>query len=182
MTIITDISDNSVLHQKAARVVDIGAPQIGKIIDQMIDQMQSANGIGLAAPQIGELTRICVFDIAEQNSRKSTNCADSKKLKEPLVCINPVITKASRELLMGEEGCLSLPKLFLPIIRSESVTVRYYDRQGQKQTICANDLLAVALQHEIDHLDGILMTDRHTAQTALRAQFAPLDEHHDYKL
>ncbi len=180
MTIITDISDNSVLHQKAARVVDIGAPQIGKIIDQMIDQMQSANGIGLAAPQIGELIRICVFDIAEQNSRKSTNCADSKdcvdskKLKEPLVCINPVITKASRELLMGEEGCLSLPKLFLPIIRSESVTVRYYDRQGQKQTICANDLLAVALQHEIDHLDGILITDRHRAQTAMRTEFAPV--------
>lgn len=170
MNIITDTTKDSVLHQKATRVVDIAAPAIQSLIDEMIDTMKAYNGIGLAAPQIAQLSRICVFDIADKHNQK------------PLICINPVITKASRELLMGEEGCLSLPKLFLPIIRSATVTVRYYDRNGVKQTVRANNLLAVALQHEIDHLDGILMTDRHLAQTSLRNEFEPITEPHEYQL
>ncbi len=149
------------LHKKAQRVADPTASQIVTIVQDMIAVMHKERGIGLAAPQVNEHLRIAVFDITPEGA----------PAREPLVCINPVITKASRDLVMTEEGCLSIPGEFFPIVRTETVTVRYYDIKGGRHSIAATGLMAVALQHEIDHLDGILMTDRYAQQTALRTQF-----------
>lgn len=154
------------LRMKAQRVQDPTAPKVQDIVNAMIRVMRSENGIGLAAPQVAVLERIVIFDIDAQ----------SRRTKTPMVCINPVITKASRNLVMTEEGCLSIPGEFIPVVRAESVSVRYYDMAGTKRTIHATDLIAVALQHEIDHLDGILMTDRYNEQSSLRLDFHELDE------
>ncbi len=153
------------LHKKARRVADPSAKDISALVQDMVDVMRDENGIGLAAPQVNVHERVVVFDI-DINGNKATT---------PLVCINPVITQASRDLVMTEEGCLSIPGEFIPVVRNEKVRVRYYDLSGNRHTIHASDLLAVALQHEIDHLDGILMTDRYAQQSHLRQQFVSSD-------
>ncbi len=160
-TLITINDHIDDLHRKAQRVTDPTAPHIATIVEDMIDVMHKERGIGLAAPQVNEHLRIAIFDITPEGNTAKT----------PLVCINPTITKASRDLIMTEEGCLSIPGEFFPIVRTKTVTVRYYDLSGARQSITATGLMAVALQHEIDHLDGVLMTDRYAQQTALRTQF-----------
>jgi peptide deformylase len=164
-TLITIQDHMQELHARAARVADPTSAHVHALIDDMITVMRAENGIGLAAPQVNTLARVVVFDMDERGQRTKT----------PLVCINPVIAKASRDLVMSEEGCLSIPGEFIPVVRSESVTVRYLTPDGTKKTLHARDLLAIALQHEIDHLDGVLMTDRYNQQTALRTQFDTLD-------
>lgn len=165
-TLITINGHLEDLHRSSQRVADPTAPAVRALVDDMIAVMRAERGIGLAAPQVNVHQRIVVFDIGP----------DGRTARTPLVCINPVITKASRALVMTEEGCLSIPGEFVPVVRSERVSVRYYDTQGQRHTIAADDLLAVAFQHEIDHLDGILMTDRYAQQSSLRAQFHEVDD------
>jgi len=114
----------------------------------MFEAMHHADGLGLAAPQIDIPLRLCVIEI------------EGKKM----VFINPQLTSLSREKIIFEEGCLSLPGKFLPIERSEKVTVRYQDETGKECKLKANGLLAIALQHEVDHLDGILIIDRYKKQ------------------
>ncbi len=157
-------AEASTLSQRATRVRD--AQSVAPLARDMIRIMHAEKGIGLAAPQVGARVRVVVFDIAP----------DGKKAHTPLVCVNPTIIKASRELVMTEEGCLSVPGTFIPIVRAAQVTLRYEDLNGVRHTVSAGGLFAVAAQHEIDHLDGILMTDRYAQQKALRAQFVPADD------
>ncbi len=153
--------DADVLHTRAARVRDAQSDETRAIVADMIRIMRAERGIGLAAPQIGVSRRIITFDMG----------ADGVREHGPLVCINPVIVRAARTLVMTEEGCLSIPGTFIPIVRAAQVTVRYEDTDGNTQTVTVRDLPAVAFQHEIDHLDGVLMTQRYAQQSALRAQF-----------
>ena len=134
---------DEVLRQKARKVPAIDA-SIQQIIDDMIVTMQEANGVGLAAPQVGVLLRVIVLQMPEQ---------------EPFSIVNPDIVKSSGERMVIE-GCLSIPGYQGELKRSEKVTVKGLDREGKKIRIRATDLLAQALEHEIDHLDGILYTDR----------------------
>lgn len=145
-----------VLKEKAAPVEAIDS-DILKLIDDMTETMYAAPGIGLAAPQVGISKRVIVIDIS--------HCSEEET---PLIAlINPEIIYAEGEIT-GEEGCLSLPGYTADIARSEKVTVLGLDRKGISVKIEAEGLLAISLQHEIDHLNGILIIDR---ISSLRREF-----------
>ena len=133
-----------VLRRKASPVEAV-TPEIRRLIDQMIETMYHDLGIGLAAPQVGISLRLIVVD--------------DERGGGPMALINPVIT-ASRGEIAGEEGCLSLPGIFGEVARAEWVEVDALDREGRKKRLEARGLLARVIQHEIDHLDGVLFIDR----------------------
>ena len=114
----------------------------------MLETMYDAPGIGLAAPQVGEMKRIVVMDLAKEG-----------ETPEPLVMINPEILRYSEETTVTEEGCLSIPELYYDVERPAEVTVRYTDLEGNTVEKDATDRLAICIQHELDHLDGVLYID-----------------------
>ena len=119
-----------------------------KLMQEMLETMYQAPGIGLAAIQVGILKRVVVIDISRDENKK-----------DPLYLINPVITHQSKETSVYEEGCLSLPGQFAEIERPANCMVKYIDYNGKEQEIKADGLLATCIQHEVDHLDGILFID-----------------------
>jgi len=123
-------------------------PELVKLMDDMLDTMYAAPGIGLAAPQVGVTKRILVADVCKEDDKR-----------EPRRLINPEIVWASEELFEYEEGCLSLPEQYSEVERPKQVRIKYLDEHGQEQEIEAEGLLAVCLQHEMDHLEGILFVD-----------------------
>jgi peptide deformylase len=136
-----------VLRQKSESVETVG-DDIRKLADDMLETMYDAPGIGLAAIQIGVPRRLLVIDVAkEEEGRK------------PQVFINPEIVASSDERSLYEEGCLSIPDYYAEVERPARVTVRHLDIEGKEQTIEADGLLATCLQHEIDHLNGVLFID-----------------------
>jgi peptide deformylase len=122
-----------------------------RLLDDMLQTMYAAPGIGLAAPQVGVPKRAFVADLSGEGDRA------------PLYVINPEIIARSKTTNVAEEGCLSLPKHFGDVARFDQVRVRYLDREGAPREIAADGLLARCLQHEIDHLDGILFVDHLSA-------------------
>jgi peptide deformylase len=131
-----------VLRQKASRVKTIDK-SIEKLINEMLETMHSASGVGLAAPQVGIPLRVIVIGIPEE---------------EELALINPQIVRRTGERLVTE-GCLSIPGYFAHVPRAELVRAKGLDRTGKEIRLKADDLLAQALEHEIDHLNGVLYTD-----------------------
>ncbi len=119
-----------------------------KLMDDMLETMYDAPGIGLAAIQVGVPQRIVVIDTADEGEGR-----------QPLCLVNPEIVKLGSTTRLYEEGCLSIPDVTVEIERPDTVTVRYIDRAGKQQEIEADGLLATALQHELDHLDGHLIID-----------------------
>jgi peptide deformylase len=137
----------NILKEKTALVVDINS-SIQRLIDDMIETMYAAKGVGLAANQVGVSTRLCVIDVS---------VADEKT---PLiVLINPEIVERKGSV-EAEEGCLSIYDYRAKIKRAEEVLVKGFDRKGRPIEVAGGGLLARALQHEIDHLDGLLFIDR----------------------
>ena len=122
--------------------------ELRKLLDDMLETMYAAPGIGLAAVQIGILKRLVVIDVSK----------DEKK-KEPFFLVNPKINFQSKKISTHEEGCLSLPGYFAEIERPAECHIDYVDYNGKKQELKASGLLATCIQHEIDHLDGILFID-----------------------
>ena len=136
-----------VLKKKAAPV-SVFDEALQQLIDDMVETMYAAPGVGLAAPQVGVSKRLAVIDISSRDE------------KYPLiVLINPSIVRSDGEIEF-EEGCLSIPEYTAKIRRSENLIVRAHDREGTEVEIEADGLLAIAFQHEIDHLDGLLLIDR----------------------
>ena len=131
--------------RKKSREVDIIDDKIQTLIDDMIETMHKYNGVGLAAVQVGILKRLVVIDIYDDNG--------------PIVLINPVIlkTKGEREV---EEGCLSFPNKFAKVVRPEEVVAEYTDRTGKRMRVKAKELLAQAICHEVDHLNGEVFIDK----------------------
>lgn len=127
---------------------------IARLMDDMAETMYDAPGIGLAAPQIGVLTRVIVIDIARKDKGDAPN---------PLKLANPELTATSDELKSWDEGCLSLPEHYAEVVRPSRVAVRYLDEDNKRREIEADGVLAVVLQHEMDHLDGILFVDHVSA-------------------
>ncbi|KGJ88226.1 peptide deformylase [Thalassotalea sp. ND16A] len=117
-----------------------------KIIDDMFETMYEENGVGLAATQVNIHQRIVVMDTSDDKS-------------EPIVLINPVITEKSGELMINEEGCLSVPGQYAKVERNTQVTVTALDKHGEQFSLDAEELLAICIQHEIDHLNGVLFID-----------------------
>ncbi len=121
---------------------------VRKLMDDMLETMYDANGIGLAAPQVGVQKRVIVADVARQGEDSA-----------PMAMANPEVVWESDDISVHEEGCLSLPEYFAEVERPDQVRVRYLDRDNKSCEIEADDLLATCIQHEIDHLDGILFVD-----------------------
>lgn len=143
--------------------------EIRTLVDDMIETMYHANGVGLAAPQIGVTKRVTVIDIRRRPSDEKPPEGEVEETKAPqeiseaedkvFVLINPEILEREGKL-KWEEGCLSFPSLYGEVVRANKVKVRALDRDGEPYEFEAEGLLAVALQHEIDHLDGVLFLDR----------------------
>jgi peptide deformylase len=135
------------LRAVADPVVEID-DEIKKLARDMLETMYDAPGIGLAAPQVGELKRVVVMDLAKEDEPKN-----------PIVMINPEILKFSEETVTTEEGCLSIPELYYDVERPAEVTVRYTDLEGKVHETDAKERFAICVQHELDHLDGVLYID-----------------------
>ncbi len=149
-----------VLRQKAKRVPHIDSG-IQKLIDDMIETMHAANGVGLAAPQVGLSLRLCVIQEYDENEEGELVPG------EIITLINPEIVKSSGEIEV-EEGCLSLPGYMGTFVRADKVTAKGLNRQGKEIRVKGEGLLAEALQHEIDHLNGILFFDHLPSPDQLR--------------
>jgi len=134
---------DEVLKKKCKPVKEIN-DRVQELIDDMIETMYDANGVGLAAPQVGVLKRICVIDVGEG----------------PIVLINPEKIEESSEQIQDIEGCLSIPGIYGEVKRPERVVVKALNRDGEPFTVEGTGLLARALCHEMDHLDGILFEDK----------------------
>lgn len=153
---------NPVLRRKGARIEKI-TPEITKLIADMFDTMRAARGVGLAAQQIGKDLQLTVIDVSEITDRPSTlevkgKPADVKSIM-PLVLINPEI-KPFGNAAKGPEGCLSFPELYSDVSRPESVEVKALNAKGEPIEFSCGGLLSRAVQHEVDHLNGILFIDR----------------------
>lgn len=134
-----------ILRQKAVRVPDPTVAEIRQLIEDLKDTCQTAKGIGLAAPQIGSTARVCVIHYPTE--------------REPYGLINPEVIAHSKGTSVLEEGCLSVNGRTVPVSRPKKVTVRAFDEAGKPIEIAAKDMLAKVLQHEIDHLNGRIITD-----------------------
>jgi len=145
------LAPDPVLKAKAKPVAAVD-DSIRRLMDDMLETMYAAPGIGLAANQIGVLKRVIVLDVAREG--------DAPK---PVGMANPEVVWASDELSVYNEGCLSLPEHYADITRPKEIRVRYLDRDGKKQEIAADGLFATCIQHEIDHLDGVLFVDHLSA-------------------
>ena len=144
-TIITE--PNKLLRQVSKPVEKVGKEE-QQLMDDMLDTMYDANGIGLAAIQIGIPKRIIVMDICKEEGKK-----------EPRYFVNPIIKNKNPIKNTHEEGCLSVPDQFAEIDRPSECDVEYLDYNGEKQLLKAEGLLATCIQHEMDHLEGILFID-----------------------
>ena len=152
LKIVTTKSENvAVLHKQAAKVRDFG-PTLHKLLDNMVETLRDAPGVGLAAPQVGILQRIAIVEYPDDEE----NPEETMRLYE---LINPEIIK-SKGAEVGQEGCLSMPGLAADVNRATYVLVKAQNRFGKEVRIKAYDWLARIFQHEIDHLQGVLMTDR----------------------
>ncbi len=139
---------DKVLRQPAKRIakVDDG---IRQLVKEMLQTMYSANGIGLAAPQVGINKQLLVVD-----------CELEDPTSLPIIMINPKIVRASQELCVVEEGCLSIPNVYLDVTRPKTVEISYKDEHGRPQKRQFADLPARVIQHEMDHLNGVMFVDR----------------------
>lgn len=137
-----------VLKQKAEKVAGVD-DELRQLFDDMLETMYAENGCGLAAPQVGVSKRVVVIDIAHEGEEPA-----------PLYLANPEIIWSSDETEVCEEGCLSVPEMRAEVERPASVKIRYLDYHGNECEMLAEDFLAVAAQHELDHLDGILYIDK----------------------
>ena len=126
--------------------------EIRRLMDDMLETMYDAPGIGLAAPQVGVLKRVIVVDVAGKEEPRA-----------PHVLANPELVAVSDEDASYEEGCLSLPEHYAEVVRPATITVRYLDRDNETRELAAEGLLATCIQHEMDHLDGILFVDHISA-------------------
>lgn len=126
--------------------------EIRRLMDDMLESMYAANGIGLAAPQVGVLRRVIVVDVSAPDAPN-----------EPTRLANPEILWHSDDAVLGEEGCLSLPDQYADVRRPSRIRLRYLDHQNEIRELDADGLLAKCIQHEIDHLDGVLFVDHISA-------------------
>lgn len=141
------VAPHPILKRKAQPVAEVDA-RVVKLMDDMVETMYDANGIGLAAPQVGVLDRVIVVDVHEKDEPPN-----------PIRLANPEIVWSSDEKSVCEEGCLSVPEQYADVTRPQRIRVRYLDEKNQQQEFEADGMLATCIQHEIDHLNGVLFVD-----------------------
>ena len=141
------IAPDPILKLRAVAVEKVDE-DIRQLMSNMLETMYNEPGIGLAAPQVGQSLRVIVLDISVDPEEK-----------KPLKMANPVIISASKQKVVHEEGCLSLPQFYAEVIRPQSVSVKYLNENNEQKELEADGLLSTCIQHEIDHLDGVLFVD-----------------------
>jgi peptide deformylase len=149
-----------VLRQPAKRITKVD-DEIRQIARQMLQTMYSSDGIGLAAPQVGIHKQLIVIDLEPD-----------KPEHQPLVLINPVIKQVSKEVCAAQEGCLSIPGVYLDVTRPVTLEISYKDENGTPKTLKATDLLARCILHEMDHLNGVVFVDRVENSLALSQELS----------
>jgi peptide deformylase len=154
---------NKILREKSLRVENVNK-DIQQLMDDMLETLYAAPGIGLAAIQVGVAKRVIVMDISRSRNdigkdKDDINKNEDKETKKPMCFVNPEIIWKSKDKFTYEEGCLSLPDQFAEIDRPKQCHVKYLDYNGDSQELKAKELLATCIQHEIDHLEGILFID-----------------------
>lgn len=147
-----------VLRQPAKRVAKVDS-DVRELAYDMLKTMYSSDGIGLAAPQVAVNKQLIVVDVDPENAAAP-----------PLVLINPKVIRSSKELCTGQEGCLSIPGVYLDVVRPAAIEVSFKDENGRPQKLKATDLLARCILHEMDHLKGVMFVDRVTNQLALNEE------------
>ena len=150
------------LRQSAKRISRVDS-QVRELAKEMLRSMYAARGIGLAAPQVGVHKQLLVIDLDPEEAATP-----------PLVLINPEITSTSAELDTYEEGCLSIPGVYLQVVRASRVELNYRDEMGRPQRRKADGLLARCILHEMDHLQGVLFVDRVTDELSLSSELEKL--------
>ena len=140
-----------VLRKKARKVTDFG-PELQALIDDMVETMRNAPGVGLAAPQVASPLRVIVVEFGDEENEEVP-----PKL---FTMVNPEIVRVSEELVVGTEGCLSIPGFVGDVERLDQITIKGQNRYGKPMRVKASGWLARIFQHEIDHLNGVLFTDR----------------------
>jgi peptide deformylase len=141
------ILPDSLLRKVSAPVPAVDSKTL-RLLDDMLETMYDAPGIGLAAVQVGQLVRAITIDISREEDKR-----------DPLCLINPEIVWRSEELSTYQEGCLSIPDYYEEVVRPAKVGVRFWDRKGESRELEAEGLLATCIQHEVDHLNGVLFID-----------------------
>lgn len=142
---------NDEILTKKAKLIENIDEKIKELAQDMLDTMYENDGIGLAACQVGMLKSLVVYDVSYIDEKKPK--------KNPVVMVNPKITARSKSMVTVEEGCLSFPNVFEKVDRHEKVTVEYLDLNGKKHVKHAKGIEAVCIQHEVDHLDGVVFLD-----------------------
>ena len=148
---------NPVLKQPAEPVAEI-TPAIRQLVKDMLETMADAEGVGLAAEQVGRREAVCVIDVPRDAEYK-THIGRNDHVAMPLVLVNPVV-RDPQGTMRKSEGCLSFPGLYCDITRAETVTVDWLGLDGERHSATVHGLLARAVQHEVDHLGGTLMSDK----------------------
>jgi peptide deformylase len=166
---------NPVLRKKAVEVVEVDGG-IRELAAEMIQLMHKERGVGLAAEQVGRTERMFVIDIPAESDVDDDGQRENPDVEMPLVFINPEITDHTKDVQVGPEGCLSFPEIFANVERWYEIDATYTDLEGKPQHIHARGLLARAIQHELDHLNGILLVDRmsHVKKVALSGKLKRL--------
>ena len=158
----------SILHQDGKVVSSFGA-ELTELANQMLEAMDQAEGIGLAAQQIGEAIRFCVVDVPEHPEYPMTCILDGKPLSPsvlmPMALANPEVSPLPSDEYYYEEGCLSFPEIRGEVARPERISVKYQDLEGNAHQLECDGLLARCIQHEVDHLNGVLFIDRMEKKT-----------------
>ena len=149
---------NEVLREEARRISKVDE-SVRELARDMLRSMYTAKGIGLAAPQVGVHKQLLVIDLDLENAASP-----------PLVLINPEITASSASVDTYEEGCLSIPGVYLDVIRPSAIQLSYRDEMGRPKTMKADGLMARCIQHEMDHLKGVLFVDRVTDESGLHQE------------
>lgn len=148
---MTKLTVLEVPHEILTQVADpvaVVTPEIKQILADMLETMYATHGVGLAGNQVGLLKRLVVMD-----------CAMKDEDPDPIKMVNPVIIAKSEEMVVHNEGCLSVPREYADVTRHAEVTVRYLDENGVEKTRHADGLLAICIQHELEHLEGVLFID-----------------------
>jgi peptide deformylase len=153
MAILPIIEAPDPLLRRKSSPVEAFTPELQRLIDDMFETMYAAPGIGLAAVQVGVPKRLLVMDLQEPEEE------EGEPVRRPMVFINPEIVQASDTLQVYNEGCLSVPELYAEVERPDSIRARWLDREGKPHDEELDGLLAICLQHEMDHLEGILFID-----------------------
>ncbi len=165
------IYGDDVLREPATPVAEVNA-DIRALVKSMIETMRAENGVGLAAEQVGRTEAVCVVEVPAEYDTDEQGNRLNPDVKMPLVLINPEILESSDEKDVMEEGCLSFPGIYAPVKRPVEVTVRYLDTDGVSRELRLRRFVARAAQHEMDHLNGVLLVDRMSSvkRIALRGQ------------